>query len=95
MVKKFKIIDAAERYFQAHSWLKKVFQLQRRVMMEEIDEDSNPTGNEFFCILTDHSALAEIKYGDTVEGSLTFAIDYENYQQRTFCKVLSINGKSL
>ena len=93
MYKKFyKIWDLTSRYFSLDPNSDKVKQLCRKVLLEELDKCNNLTGNRFQCLLTDESALAEVKRGDVIRASLSFDVS-DDFQQQVFAKIVSINNK--
>ena len=71
-----------------------VKQLCRKAIVEELDKCNNLTGNKFLCLLTDESALCEIRLGDIIEADLAFEVT-EDFQQLVLAKLLSVNGKKL
>ena len=86
----YKLWDLTGRYFSPNPNSDKVKQLCRKVLLEELDKCKNLTGNRFLCLLTDESALAEVKSGDIIRARLSF--DVSDFQQLVFGEIESING---
>ena len=84
--KNFYVWDVSEMYFANNPESEGTKQLCRKVIVEELDEKCNLTGNKFICILEDHSALAELKFGDVIEAKLSFDVD-ENFNQLVYGKI--------
>ena len=55
-------------------------QLRRQVLIEQMDGNFNLTGDKFICILVNHSAVADIKFGDIIQAKLRFDVDDMNNQ---------------
>lgn len=89
--KYYKIWDLTSRYFSLDPNSDKFKQLCRKVILEELDKCNNLTGNRFQCLLTDESALAEVKRGDVIRASLYFDVS-DNFEQLVFGEVESVNG---
>ena len=87
----FKIWDLTNRYFSSDPNSDKVKRLCRKVLLEEHGKYNNVTGNRFQCLLTDESALAEVKRGDVIRASLSFDVSGD-FEQLVFGEVASVNG---
>ena len=87
----YKIWDLTSRYFSSDPNSDKVKQLCRKVLLEELGKYNNLTGNRFLCLLTDESAMAEIKRGDVIRARLTFDVS-DDFQQLVSGEIESVNG---
>ena len=87
----FKIWDLTGRYFSLDPNSDKVKQLCRKVLLEELGKCNKLTGNKFLCLLTDESALAEVKPGDVIRASLYFDVS-DDFQQLVSGEIESVNG---